>query len=354
KKYMKRREFGKGLLGVAAISAMPANTNHRQYTSEKNSNSSPINVFLPLEYKPPEGTDASDFPFRFIRATLEFLESGFLGQNIPIWFKKFEEVDFEKRVSNIASWIMQGVQKFKKIHPVDPVWVMAQIMHESYFYEFSVSTSLAVGICQFVSRTAHEFEMLCAGDRQEHAKAPNKLPEFALKENDYHQLRQQKRDFMRANRLREDLTYKMLMEWIAAGKADELKPDAEKYFQQQAKLKIFDEQIQKARDDYIAFVRANLEGRDIFNEDDLNFLLKFDERVTYKKPIFGMIQMLARALRARNGYIIAAAAGYNAGLSTTRAEGVFKPYGQIPNFEETVTYLSRVFILHHEISKRLG
>ena len=351
---MKRREFGKGLLGVAAFSALPVNHPSPFFSSERNDHGSPINVVLSREYTPPVGADASDFPFRLVRATLDFLESGFAGQNIPIWFRKFEEVDFEKRIENIVFWILQGVQKYQNIHPVDPVWIISQIMHESYFYEFSVSTSLAAGICQFVTRTAHEYEMLCAGDRAEHTNAPYKRPELALREKEYYQLVQERREFMRANQLPDDLAFDSLMKSLAAGRANDLRTEAEDYIRQQAVLKELDEKIARARDDFITYMKANLEGRDIFNEDDLGFLLAFDERVTYKKPIFGMIQMLARALRARKGYIIAAAAGYNAGLSATKAEGIFKPYGKIPNFEETVNYLSRVFVLHHEISKRLA
>lgn len=351
---MNRRDFGKGFLGATAFASLPAKHIFPVIHFEKSRHYSPINVFVPDKYLPPIGTNDSDFPFRFVRATLDFLEVGFRGQNIPIWYKPFEQIDFEKRISNIVYWIMLGLQNYQGIHPVDPVWVLAQIMHESYFCEFSVSKSLAVGICQFVTRTAHEHDMLCAGDRNEHASAPYKRPELALKEKEYYELRRQKSNYLRANHLRDDLTFDMLMEWIAAGKAGELKSDADKYINQQNALKDFDAQIDRARDDYITYMRANLEERDIFDENDLQFLLEFDERATYKKPVFGMIQMLARALRARSGYIIAAAAGYNAGLSTTQAEGVFKPYGKIPNFEETVTYLSRVFVLHYEICKRLA
>lgn len=350
---MKRREFGKGLIGAAALSALPQIPNNPPLARQNRHTLSPINVIIPSDYALPDANTVSDFPFRLTRATMEFLETSYRGQTVPIWYRQYEEIDFEKRVSNIAFWIMQGVQRYRSIHPVEPAWVMAQIMHESYFYEFAVSTSLAVGICQFVSRTAHEFDMLCAGDRPEHGGAGYKLPELFGMEREYFEQLRQKRGFMRANRLRDDLNFETLIEAVAAGTAEVWKADAEKYLLNKVRLKAYDEQIRQARDDYIQFIRANVDGRDIFDDRDLEFLLQFDERVTYKKPIFGMVQMLARALRARNGYIIAAAAGYNAGLSTTLADGLFRPYGKIPNFEETVTYLSRVFVLHHEIAKRL-
>jgi len=63
--------------------------------------------------------------------------------------------------------------------------------------------------------------------------------------------------------------------------------------------------------------------------------------------------MIARALRARNGNIVTAAAGYNAGLSTTIAQGVFKPYGTLPNYNETATYISRVLVFYHELNRRM-
>lgn len=350
---MKRREFGKGLLGAAGLSAFPNAVAKPSSAQSQNPFSSPINVIIPARYALPEVNKSSNYAFRLTRATLDFLEASYAGQTVPIWYRKFEEIDFEKRVSNITYWIMQGAQRYQTIHPVDPAWIMAQIMHESYFYEFAVSGSLAVGICQFVSRTAHEFEMLCAGDKAEHKSAGYKMAELADEESRYFSLIRQKRNFTRTNQMRDDFNFENLVEAIAAGGAQSWQADAEKYLANKARLEAFDEDIRQARDGYTQFIRANLEGRDIFNEADLDFLLQFDERVTYKKPIFGMIQMLARSLRARNGYIIAAAAGYNAGLSTTLAEGLFRPYGKIPNFEETVTYLSRVFVLHHEISKRI-
>ena len=132
-----------------------------------------------------------------------------------------------------------------------------------------------------------------------------------------------------------------------------LKNDAVAYASYQKEKDAFSEKMDAAKENYVNYLRENFAERDIFKKADLDFLLQFDERVTYKKPIHAMILMLARSLRARNGNIIAAAAGYNAGLSRTKAHGPYRPFGRIPNFDETATYISRVLINHYEISRRL-
>lgn len=351
---MTRREFGQQVVNLSALSLLPWSALCNGTEAHHAAKWSPISVVLPRAFVPPDATLHKDFPFKLSRATLELLEQGFRGQNIPIWNRRFEEVDFQKRIDNIVFWVMRAVQEVRDIYPVDPVWMMAQIMHESYFYEFAISSSLAVGICQFVSNTAREYEMLCAGDREEHGAPPFARPEFAFREKEYFALRQRRRDYFRENKPEQALALEEVLQAIVQGRAFELVDVAERYLLFNEELAAIDEAMNQARSDYIRYLQANLEGRDIFDEADLAFLLRFDERVTYKKPVLGMARLLARCLRARKGNLLAAAAAYNAGLSTTMAEGIYEPYGKIPNFEQTVTYISRIFILHHEINCRLG
>jgi soluble lytic murein transglycosylase-like protein len=101
-------------------------------------------------------------------------------------------------------------------------------------------------------------------------------------------------------------------------------------------------------------LQANYENRSIFNDQDVRFFYRFDQRVTYRKPIQGMIQIMAENLRARSGNILAATAAYNAGLSQTyTGRSGYQPFGRIPPFQETVAYLSRIVVNHHEIAKRI-
>ena len=66
--------------------------------------------------------------------------------------------------------------------------------------------------------------------------------------------------------------------------------------------------------------------------------------------------MMAENLRSRSGNILAATAGYNAGLGNTdyAKAGIYEPYGRIPNFAETVDYVSKILVNHHEIARRMG
>ena len=148
-------------------------------------------------------------------------------------------------------------------------------------------------------------------------------------------MRLEKRKLIQKNRKLEKISLTEVMRDIEVQK-----PDKERLARQWnadlAQKKKYDEQIQAARDQYREFIMANLEGRDIFNQNDVKFLLGFDERVTYKKPIFAMVKMLTKSLRAHNGSIIAAAAGYNAGCRTPIANRLLKTFGTIHYVLETV------------------
>lgn len=315
----------------------------------------PINVIVPPEFSLPlTGDAANDYQWRLTKATLDFVQEGYAGRNLPVWNKPLAQVDLEKRVSNIAHWIMEGARQARAVYPVDPAWVMGQIMAESFFSEFAVSHAFAVGVCQFIAPTARDFGMLTAGDLIEHGQPPHKLPEQAVEIRRYYTAREKWKQALRAKRaLMEDEEALLLAALKALVNRGQI-PKAKEYIAAMDREGVLSRQVQEARKSFRAYLDANFAGRDIFNEADLSFLRGFDERVTYAKPIRAMVLLLARNLKARSGNIVAAAAGYNAGLGST-ADGnpVYGPYGRIPSFEETVGYVSRLFINHHEIVKRM-
>ncbi|MFQ5585014.1 MAG: transglycosylase SLT domain-containing protein, partial [Calditrichia bacterium] len=305
------------------------------------------------DYAPPIGPENKEYQFKLARATLDFLEKNFSATPIPVWNKRFSEVDLEKRITNIVYWVIEGVRLHRKLYPLDPVWIIAQIMKESYFYEFAVSKALAVGICQFVQPTAQSYKMLCAGTKPEHAQAPFKLPEFAAKAQEYYRLRQERSRYRRKQKPPQSWSLEEALRIIQSGEVKAHQKAAGDYLAYLEKVKSFDDKVVQARDDFRKYLRANVEGLDIFNKADLTFILNFDERFTYKKPVFSMVKMLALGLKARNGNILAATVAYNAGLSSTLGNGMYKRYGTIPAIEQTTTYLSHVLINHYEISERM-
>lgn len=316
---------------------------------------SPINVIVPPDYAPTiEGAAARDYQTRLAQATLDFVRDSYGTRNLPVWGKPLAQVDLEKRLSNIAYWIVDGVLHAREVYPVDPAWVMGQIMAESFFDEFAVSHAFAVGVCQFIAPTAKNYGMLTAGDRSEHGQLPHKLPQFAAEIRRYYVAREKWKTALRARRELMGDENSLLLEALKALAGGKGLPKAKEYLAAMDKEGALSRQVKEARKNFKAFLEANFEGRDIFNDTDLEFLRQFDERVTYSKPIRAMTLLLAKNLKARNGNIVAAAAGYNAGLGSTADDNpVYEPYGRIPGFEETVGYVSRLFINHHEILKRM-
>jgi len=316
---------------------------------------SPINVIMPPDYAPPvEGDQAKDFQTRLAKATLDFVRESYRARPLPVWNKPLAQVDLGKRIFNIAYWVLDGVRKAREVYPVDPAWVMGQIMAESFFSEFAVSHAFAVGVCQFIAPTARDFGMVTAGDKDEHGKPPHKLPELARSIRSYYTSREKWKTALHARRELMGEETALLLEALKALAAGKPLPKAKEYIAAMDKEGALSRQVKEARKNFRAYLDANFAGRDIFDENDLDFLRRFDERVTYSKPIRAMCLLLARNLKARSGNIVAAAAGYNAGLgSTVEDNPVYGPYGRIPGFEETVGYVSRLFINHHEILRRM-
>ncbi len=342
-KDIRKRNFLKTMIASSLLPVIGVS----ELKAEEINSFSPINIIISKNYAP---SLAMPDQYRLIRATLNFLEVNFRGGNLPLWGKKFEEIDLERRLVGIVDWIARGIQKYKDIYPVDPVWIVAQMMLESFFYEFTVSRALAVGVCQFIQPTAHEYDMLCAGDLPGHSKSPYHLPEFANEVSSYYRLKKGKSKYRKEHKPAK-LNLKECLEIIAENECHKKMEQARQYLNYEKKLEEFDKKKEESKKRYKEYIQANTKDKSIF--DDARFLEQLDERLTYRKSIPAMVKMIAKNLRARNGNILAAAAGYQAGLSRTRDIGFYKAYGKIPNIQSTVDYLSHIIIVHNEITKRI-
>lgn len=348
---MDRRNAVKAAVGAALL---PLFMGREADAAEPVLIKTPVNVVVPRGYVPPvNGRAAKNYQWRLARAVLDYAQDHYSGRNIPVWRTRLENVDLEKRVVNIVYWIMRGCAENVDIHPVDPAWVAAQIMAESFFYEFAVSWALAVGVCQFIAPTARGYGMLTAGDKPEHGAPPYDMHEKADQIARYYDIRGQWKQARRARRMLGEKD-EMLKKSLQAAARGEPLPEAAAYIKASDRIDSLDAEVKDARAKSREYLRANFEGRSIFDPQDLEFLIGFDERVTYNKPVRSMCRMLAEHLAARNGNIIAAAAGYHAGLGSTRDPNrIYAPYGRLPAYESTVGYISHVFINHHEIVKRI-
>ena len=287
------------------------------------------------------------------RAVLDFLSSHYSGISLQFWGLPFEQIDFEKRLKNIIYWVNKAVKHHESLYPVDPIWVLAQIKAESLFCEFAISPALAAGICQFIPNTARKgHQMIIAGDLPEHHQPPFKKTEYAKALNEYNQLIKQRRVYIKENRQAKFFTLDKALDFLADKR--EASQEAQRQIDYMAELATLRASINQARRNYVDYINTNiteLGKRDLFGQTD--FFKRFDERFTYRKPIFAMVNMLANALRVRNGNILTAAAAYNAGLSRTRTrQPIYSDYGLIPNFEETTVYISKVVANYEEIYKR--
>ncbi|MFZ0256259.1 MAG: transglycosylase SLT domain-containing protein [Gammaproteobacteria bacterium] len=313
----------------------------------------PINIILPKDYSFASMVKKDpNYEYRLKNAVLKVIADHYRGKILPVWGKNYEEVELDKRISNITYWVLRSVREYESIYSIDPAWLLAQIMAESFFYEFAVSPALAVGICQITQPTAEDYGLLCAGSHDEHARPPYKLWELADTGRLYYKLRQERRQFYR----KKPAHLLSLEDALAELVADERSADSAvvtEQLQYMRDLKELDQQRYEARDAFRSYLKANSQDRDIFDDADAAFLLRFDQRFTYRAPIAVMTKIMARALGARHGNILAATAGYNAGLGNTRASGLYAPYGRIPEFGETITYISKVLINYQEIGRQL-
>jgi len=291
--------------------------------------------------------------FKLTRSVLDVLETYYKGITLQFWNLPFEKIDFEKRIINIVYWVDQAIRQNKGEYYVDPAWVMSQIMAESLFCELAISKSLAAGICQIMPNTATlDFNMVIAGSKKSHYMPPYQRLELADSLSEYKRRVKEKSSYRKSTKTDATFNLNKALQWLAEGKSGQ-----EKALLQQNRnevLRDYDKKIKLAKEGYVTYINANIDAlghRDIFGKQ--SFFVKFDERFTYKKPIFAMVDMLANALRVRNGNMLAAAAAYNAGLSRTWTnEVLYTQYGQLPNYSETSRYLSRIIANYEEISLR--
>lgn len=291
--------------------------------------------------------------FKLSTAVLDVLETYYKGMKLQFWNLPFEEIDFEKRITNIVYWVDLAVKQNEGVYLVDPAWVMSQIMAESLFCELAISKSLAAGICQLMPNTATlDYKMVIAGSQKSHYLPPYKKLELANSLSEYKRRIKEKRTYQKSSKADAAFNLDKALRWLAEGKSGQNK--AQLQIVRNDVLRDYDQKIRKAKADYVSYIETNnaqLGGNDIFANSA--FFIGFDERFTYKKPIFAMVHMLANALRVRNGNMLAAAAAYNAGLSRTWTnEVLYTQYGQLPNISETSRYLSRIIANYEEISLR--
>lgn len=308
----------------------------------------PVNVFIPYDYQPVVG-DPMDYSQRLARATLDFIRQAFGSQNLPLWRKPMAAIALEPRVSNIARLVVEAVVANQVTYPVDPAWIMAQIMAESFFNEFAVSHSLAVGVAQFIPDTARGYGMLVAGDKPEHFAPPYARPELASRAKDYNDARAKLRE-MRQSRFEDEESINKYLEALLRGKP---MAEADAFLAYREEKRRLNAEMVRAREDTITYLRANFEGHDIFSSEGLAFLLGFDQRVDPGFCVPAMVRYMTRQLKDLSGNILAATSAYNAGPGRVTDDGCYAPYGRIPGNTETPTYVSRILVHHHEISIRL-
>jgi len=291
--------------------------------------------------------------FKLTKAVLDVLETYYSGMTLQFWNKPFEAINFEKRITNIVYWVDLAVKQSNAAYHVDPVWVMSQIMAESLFCELAISKSMAAGICQLMPNTAtRDFKMVIAGSHKTHYLPPYTKLELANSFSEYQRRLKEKATYKKSTKADAAFNLNKALRWLADGK--EGRAFAKLQLNRADVLRDYDQKIKQAKKDYVTFINVNVEQlgqRDIFKNP--SFFVEFDERFTYKKPIFAMVHMLTNALRVRNGNMLTAAAAYNAGLSRTwTSEILYTQYGQLPNYSETNRYLSRIIANYEEISKR--
>lgn len=297
---------------------------------------------------------APGYAERLAQATFDFVAAAYGAGNLPLWKRPLAQVDLLARMRLAAEAMVPAVVAQARVYPVDPAWLMGQILAESFFFEFAISSSLAVGMCQFIRTTAKEYGMVCADAprRSDGLRETQWQGEAARAEALRAEARQHRRAhpdlFARPERALRELADLVLR----GGDARATAAAWREVWTRQERLQA---EAAGATRNFRAYLEANFQDRSIFDPGDDAFLADFDQRTLPRVAVPAMVRMMARHLRARGGNILAATAGYNAGLGATDTDAaIYARYGRIPAIEETVTYVSRIVVHHHEIRARLA
>lgn len=312
-----------------------------------------LQFLIPADYLPPSPDDAA-YRRRLVKATLKYVEYFAEGENIAQWNKPFDRIDFEKRLDRMIIVLTKALANVAR-HPIDPVWLIAQIFKESRFYEFAVSTSLAFGPCQFVMSTANHFGLGCAGNRAATVPGSGIREQAELVElvDRYEEAERHLKDFRRSSSRFQNLQVADVFKRILDGDPG-LQKLAEEYLEFEKQEKALRLNVTDARTRYVESVLEKVRDRDIFNPADERFLDAFDQRFTYRS-LTAMVAYMGEELARFNGNVVAAAAAYNAGRSAAMdRKHPFLRYGRIPGNEETSLYVSRIMNSFSEISKRMN
>lgn len=313
----------------------------------------PVSFFVPRSYDP----DISDARLSQIQgAVLQFMADSFPTAPLPLWKRPLAEIDMGFRLQVTLEHLARGVSDAKEVFPVDPVWVLSQILAESWLFDGAISNASAVGLCQITPVAAREYGLLLASDLPEHRREPFLLPELASTLEEMERLQKDRQDFVKTHRPKPEITYDEMLTAVAAGTSADLKDRASAQTAFKASVLAFDERIKVLRLDYRKYLDANYAtGGGAHPVNNATFFESFDHRFLHSKAIPVMVSILSKNLSRRSGNILAAAAAYNAGLSTTYfEEKLYAPFGRIPAIDETTRYISRILGNYFEIHKRIS
>lgn len=293
---------------------------------------SPVTILLPKDYESPRGVSGWWYTRKLRAATMDFLKQQYPpNQPFGIWQKPFRGIEqpLEERLDKITTLAVESCKKNESIHPVDPALLVAGMYAESQFYEFAVSSALAVGVAQFIAPTARDkpYNMVCAGDLPEHHQPPYQYPELAGKQREY--------------------------ESLSAGlRARKKEAEGRHSKKQQKEIAALERAVSGARESFTLYLTINTAGRDVLYEPHRAFLNSFDQRTLHEYAVPAMALYIASSLRARSGNVLAAWSAYNAGPGSTAAPGFLKKYGKLPN-GVTATYAQKIVLIAEDLNRRI-